>query len=183
MNLYERIYAAVGTFVITILLAILGLIMLVSCHSQKEGIYPVPHKDITRQEVIHVERIDTLWAYLPVQTAERDTQADSSFLVTKYAVSNAWINGDGTLHHDLSNKPDVPVPTPYSAITDTIRQLQYVEKPVYVDVPKEVERKLTWWQSTRLDTWGWLLAALLLGIGWNFRKPLTRLLQRLYPRP
>lgn len=185
MKLYESICAAVGTIVIGLLLPILGLIMLVSCHSQKEGVYPVAHtpKDITRQEVIHVERIDTLWAYLPAQTAERDTQADSSFLATKYAVSNAWINGDGTLHHDLSNKPDAPVPTPYSATSDTIRQWRYVEKPVYIDVPKAVERRLSRWQSARLDTWGWLLAALLLCLGWNFRKPLGRLFQRIIPRP
>lgn len=185
MKLYEHIYATVGTFVIGLLLALLGLILPVSCHSQKEGIYPVPHtpKDITCQEAIHVERIDTLWAYLPSQTAERDTPADSSFLATRYAVSNAWINGDGTLHHDLSNKPDAPVPAPRTATADTIRQWRYIERPVFIDVPKDVESKLTRWQSARLDTWGWLLAGLLLSVAWDFRKPLGRLFQRIIPRP
>lgn len=65
--------------------------------------------------------------------------------------------------------------TVYIAKTDTVTK----EIPVEVEKRVEVERKLTWWEKTRLNTWGWLMAALLLCFGWLYRKPLLSLVRRL----
>lgn len=70
---------------------------------------------------------------------------------------------------------------------DTVKEVSrdtvtsYFERPVPYPIEKrvEVERKLTWWQKTRLDTWGWLAIALTLCIVWICRKPLIILVRRL----
>lgn len=61
------------------------------------------------------------------------------------------------------------------AVKDSLLKI----KPVEVEKIVEVERKLTWWEKTRLNTWGWLMAALLLCCGWLYRKPLLSLVRRL----
>lgn len=101
-----------------------------------------------------------------------------SHLETDYAESDARINEDGTLTHTLHNKP-TKQPVPVKNTTDTVYVDKVIEKSVPVEVPKEVERELTSWQKTRLDTWGWLVTAIVLCIGWVCRKTLVTLARRL----
>lgn len=138
----------------------------------------VPIETNTDTKIVHIETIDTVFIEIPAQSAERTTPGKESHLETNYAESDARINEDGTLTHTLHNK-STKQPVPVKNSTDTVYVDKFIEKPVPVEVPKEVERELTWWQKTRLNTWGWLATALVLCIGWVCRKPLITLARRL----
>lgn len=138
----------------------------------------VPIKTNTDTKIVHIETIDTVFIEIPAQSAERTTPGKESHLETDYAESDARINEDGTLTHTLHNKP-TKQPVPVKNATDTVYVDKVIEKPVPVEIPKEVERELTSWQKIRLNTWGWLATALVLCIGWVCRKPLITLARRL----
>ena len=113
-------------------------------------------------------------------TAELKQYMDERFdrIETDYAESDAKINADGTLSHNLKNKPQ-PKPVPVKNSTDTIYIDKFIEKPVPVGVPVLTEKKLTSWQKIRLDTWEWLATALALCGCWICRKPLITLARRI----
>ena len=137
-----------------------------------------PIHNTSNTNTIHTERIDTVYIRIPAQSAERTTTGNDSHLETDYAESDARINADGTLYHTIKNKPQ-PKPVPVKATTDATYIDKTIEKPVPVPVPKAVERELTWWEKTRLKTWGWLLAALIAAGAWITRKPILTLARRL----
>lgn len=160
---------------------IITVALLTSCKTSKQAQPPTPVVPIetnTTTKIIHTESIDTVFIEVPAQSAERTTPEKTSHLETDYAESDARINEDGTLSHSLKNKP-TKHPAPVKNSTDTIYVDKVIEKPVPVEVPKEVERELTWWEKTRLDTWGWLATALALCAGWICRKPIITLARRL----
>lgn len=108
---------------------------------------------------------DTVFVEIPAQTAERTTPDSLSHLENDYAESNARINQDGTLFHDLRTKPQAkPVPTE--------KEIQYRDSIVYKDrIVKlrvtetktvEVEKKLSWFQKTQI--YGFWALLLLLAI-------------------
>lgn len=164
------------------MLGVLVAICLTACSSTKKAAQTplpiVPIESSTDTKIIHTETIDTVFITPPAQSAERTTPEKESHLETDYAESDARINEDGTLTHTLKNKTQ-PKPVPVKNSNDTIYVDKFIEKPVLVQVPVEVERELTWWQKTRLNTWGWLVTALALCIGWLSRKPLLTLARRL----
>lgn len=167
----------------TILLILLSVVFLTTgCKTHKtaqEQLPIVPIETNTDTKIVHIETIDTVFIEIPAQSAERTTPGKESHLETDYAESDARINEDGTLTHTLHNKP-TKQPVPVKNSTDTIYVDEFIEKPVPVEIPKiEVERELTSWQKTRLNTWGWLATALVLCIGWVCRKPLITLARRL----
>lgn len=120
-----------------------------------------------RQDSTHTEVVtktyfvtDTVFVKIPAQTAERTTADSVSQLENDYATSEARINADGTLYHDLKTKPqDIPkeVQTPVE------RKDSIVYRYRYRDVVKtvEVERELTWWQKTLMYGFWVAMAALL----------------------
>ncbi len=166
----------------TTMLGVLVAICLTACSSTKKAAQTplpiVPIESSTDTKIIHTETIDTVFITPPAQSAERTTPEKESHLETDYAESDARINEDGTLTHTLKNKTQ-PKPVPVKNSNDTIYVDKFIEKSVPVQVPVEVERELTWWQKTRLNTWGWLVTALALCIGWLSRKPLLTLARRL----
>lgn len=108
---------------------------------------------------------DTVFVEIPAQTAERTTPDSLSHLENDYAESNARINQDGSLFHDLKTKPQAkPIPTQ--------KEIQYRDSIVYRDrIVKlrvtetktvEVEKKLTWFQKTQI--YGFWALLLLLAI-------------------
>lgn len=143
----------------TVILFILILISVVSCSPKFTPPRPVftqlQDSSWTKQAISVKVTIDTASIRLPQQHSERDTPCDSSYLENDFAESHAWINPDGTLHHDLSTKDtDVNVPvTKVEKETDTehstIKEVPvpYPEPyPVEVKVPAE----LSPWQNFRM---------------------------------
>lgn len=127
----------------------------------------------TRREVVYLP--DTILVEIPAQVSEKQTRDSTSHLETDFAESDARIMPDGSLFHRLANKEQMK-PTP------TQKPVEYrdsiIEREKKIKVPYAVEKKLTRWQEIKLDTWGWLLVALLLSLGWNFKKPLMSLIRR-----
>ena len=88
-----------------------------------------------------------------------------SHLENEYAESDAQINQDGSLFHDLKTKPQAkPVPTQ--------KEIRYRDSIVYRDrIVKvkvketetvEVEKKLSWFQKTQIYGFWTLLAFLMI---------------------
>lgn len=110
---------------------------------------------------------DTTIFHIPAQKAERDTPRDSSHLENDFAASNAWINADGTLHHDLSTKEqDLDVPFDRVDKKKEVVNTERVEVPVPYPEPYPVEvevpAKLNKWQVFRMTTGDIALSALAL---------------------
>jgi len=103
-----------------------------------------------------------------VREIVRDT---TSHLETSFAASDARINPDGSLYHSLGNKAQKrPVPTE--------KEIIYQDSIIYRDRVNtefvEVERKLTWWQQTKMRGFWVLLVVVILA----FRKNLVPLARR-----
>lgn len=173
-----------GASAIGIMLVCILAFLLQGCRTTKQSGSPpivvATSETATDTKHVHIERIDTVFVTIPAQSAEKTTTEGFSHLETEYAESDARINADGSLFHSLTNKTD-PKPVPVKNTTDTIYvdRWQSVDKPYPVEVPKEIERKLTRWEKVRLDTWAWLATALILGIGWRFRKQILTFLRRI----
>ena len=109
----------------------------------------------TKQKLSINVTIDTTSFNLPAQRSERDTPCDSSYLENDFAESHAWINADGTLHHDLSTKDkDVPVPVQKVEKESETEHNNIKEVPVPYPEPYPVEvevpAKLNRWQQFRM---------------------------------
>lgn len=119
-------------------------------------------------EYIH----DTVVIEIPAQVAERTTRDSSSHLENDYAESDARINSDGTLYHDLRTKPqekEIPVEVPAERNDSIIYRNIEVEKIV------PVERELTGWQKLQMKGF-WIVLVIL--VVYVFRKPLLCLIRR-----
>ena len=164
------------------------VIMMVACafiasacrtaSEQPLGIPTTTLEQSTNTRIVHSERIDTEMYHLPPQLVEITTTDSISHIETDIAESNAILMPDGTIRHTLKNKTgQVPIPIITSA--DTIYVYTAVEKPVKVEVPVPVERKLSWWERIRLNTWAWMAIAVVVCAVWIFRRPLTTLARSL----
>lgn len=158
---------------------ILILPFLVSCGAQKKALESVPPVSTetteTKVTIKEVFRRDTVYVEIPAQQAERTTRDSTSRLETDFAASVARINQDGTLYHDLKNKPQKkPVPLDTKVIIKD--SLVYVDKTV--PVPYPVERKLTAWERVSIKYFKWIVPLLLLLVGYIFKKPILTLIRR-----
>ena len=135
------------------------LFCLISCGK----IQYVPIKEIQFEKITQHDTIikTVLVPYRDTVYLKGDT---ASYLRNEYAESWArWI--DGGLSHSLNILTDsIPVRVVY----------QNVDRFVYVDVPIEVERKLSKWEQFKMDVGGWAIGVLsgvvLLGIYGLIRK-------------
>ena len=131
--------------------------------------------------------IDTVYIKIPAQMAERTTQDSTSHLENDYATSDARINQDGTLYHDLKTKPQEiasefqkPVERNDSVRTEYKTKTEYI---TLIDDKKEVEKELTWWQHTCIKWFPWCLILLIIAVGYIFRKPILKITKRLLCKP
>lgn len=150
----------------------------------------IQQKDSSNTEV-RVEKVieyltDTVYIKIPAQMAERTTQDSTSHLENDYATSDARINQDGTLYHDLKTKPQEiasefqkPVERNDSVRTEYKTKIKYVIRTQ----KKEVEKELTWWQHTCIKWFPWCLILLIIAIGYIFRKPILKITKRLLCKP
>lgn len=150
----------------------------------------IQQKDSSNTEV-RVEKVieyltDTVYIKIPAQMAERTTQDSTSHLENDYATSDARINQDGTLYHDLKTKPQEiasefqkPVERNDSVRTEYKTKIKYI---TLID-KKEVEKELTWWQHTCIKWFPWCIILLIIAIGYIFRKPILKITKRLLYKP
>lgn len=127
-----------------------------------------------RKEIVYVP--DTVYLEIPAQTAERTTRDSTSHLENDYATSNARINPDGSLYHDLNTKPqEIPkeVQTPVERNDSIV--YKYKDRTVYETVEVEVERELSWWQQTQI--YGFWVALLVIVI--TYRKGIWSIIKRI----
>lgn len=144
-----------------------------SCRSTKTSVVEVVVNDTIRETSTVVEYIpDTIYIEVPAEEKERTTKDSTSHLETSYAESNARINKDGTLYHDLSNKSgERPVEVKTKVITQT-RNLAINNKK---ERTITIEKKLSLMKRIAVKFFPWVLAGFVGLLGWTFRKPLLRL--------
>ncbi len=118
---------------------------------------------------------------LPRQSESIATPDDSSHVETDLAFSDAWID-DGILHHIIENKPgqlkgEAFVPQ----ITEQTSKeaVKVKEVPVPAPYPVEVERELTLMEQIKFAAFWYLVGAVIVGIGFIFRKPLFTVLRKI----
>lgn len=123
-----------------------------------------------RKEIVYVP--DTVYLEIPAQTAERTTRDSTSHLENDYATSDARINTDGTLYHDLRTKPqekEIPVEVPKE------RKDSIIYRNIEVEEIVPVKRELTKWQKTQMRGFWVVLVVLVVYV---FRKPFLALIRR-----
>lgn len=144
------------------------IIVLPDCSIFKPKVIERTIKEIEyRDREVH----DTAYFTIPQFIEKNVTTDTSSVLENPYARSEAIVE-HGLLRHSLESIPQV-IPVPVTVhVTDTI----YKESEVITEI-QEVEKKLSWWQKARIDSFWWLLLGLLGFAGWAFRKPLLGLIK------
>lgn len=152
-------------------------LMLPGCSVTKKLPVTINQSDSVRIETRYIKYTerDTVYLEIPAQTAERTTRDSTSHLENDYAVSDARINADGTLYHDLKTKPqEKPVPTE--------KQVERRDSIIYVDkkleVPVPVERELSWWEQTCIKWFPYTLVGIVLALCYIFRKPMLNFIRR-----
>lgn len=91
---------------------------------------------------------DTVFIEIPAQTSERETADNTSHLENDYATSDARINPDGTLYHNLKTKPQKK-PVGFEKPVERKDSVIYKTKTVKNE-NRESPRDLTWWQKTQI---------------------------------
>ena len=117
-------------------------------------------QDSTRVEV-RTQTIlvpDTVYLEIPSQTVERTTRDSVSHLENDYAVSDARINADGSLYHDLRTKVQKRAIETDKRV-ETRDSLIYRDKVVNVKETVSVPRELTTFQKIQIFGF-WLLLVL-----------------------
>ena len=125
-------------------LLILLIFFFSSCCTPRRCPY-LGHTDsvyVEKQTIITTR--DTIVEYIiPDSTAKAIlSSADTSHLETQVAMSDAWIGKDGRLQHTLTNKT-VPLRATIEIPQTTTLEKKYLQRTII----KEVEKKLTSWQS------------------------------------
>lgn len=167
------------------LLIIISLLLLVACNTSKPVISePVVlnNTDSVRDTTI----IKTI--YVPVtvevdvpQQSHSTIATDTSHLETDVALSDAWINADGTLYHSIANKRISLSANTFVAQTTTEHTAEAIQiKEIAVPQPYtvEIERKFTLMEQIKLSSWWLLLAITFFCITYIFRNPLFKLLRK-----
>lgn len=128
-------------------------------------------QDSTRVEV-RTQTIlvpDTVFLEIPAQTAERTTRDSVSHLENEYATSDACINPDGSLYHDLRTKPQKK-PVEFQKPVERRDSIVYRERVRTETVTETVEvpRQLTWFQKTSI--YGFWAAIIFLMIVYTIKR-------------
>ena len=124
------------------------------------------------ETIVRTEYIpDTVLVEVPVESERQTVRDTTSHLETSFAVSDARINADGSLSHSLANKPQKrPIPTEKEVIyRDSIVYRDRVNTEIV-----EVERKLTWWQQTKMKGF-WIALAIIVVV---YRKKIFTVARR-----
>lgn len=126
-------------------------------------------RDTVRVETVTIYVPDTVFVEIPAQTAERETRDSVSNLENDYATSEARINPDGSLYHDLKTKPQKK-PVEFQKPIERRDSIVYRERVRTKTVTKTVEvpRQLTWFQKTSI--YGFWAAIIFLMIVYTIKR-------------
>ena len=115
------------------------LLLLTSCSTIKY----VPVKE-TEYVTVTETLVDTVikWAP-PIEKVDKETKETTSTVETSLAKSTATVS-NGTLHHNIYNKKD-SIKTKIVYKDKIIKQTEYKEVPVQVEVVKKVVPSWCWW--------------------------------------
>ena len=139
---------------------------------------PCRHLTTSTADSVRVETIvrteyipDTVLVEVPVESERQTVRDTTSHLETSFAVSDARINADGSLSHSLANKPQKrPIPTEKEVIyRDSIVYRDRVNTEIV-----EVERKLKWWQQTKMKGF-WIALTIIVVV---YRKKIVTVARR-----
>lgn len=126
-------------------------------------------RDTVRVETVTIYVPDTVFVEIPAQTAERETRDSVSNLENDYATSEARINPDGSLYHDLRTKPQKK-PVEFQKPVERRDSIVYRERVRTETVTETVEvpRQLTWFQKTSI--YGFWAAIIFLMIVYTIKR-------------
>lgn len=160
-----------------IICMILIALLCCSCRSTKTSVVEVVVNDTIRETSTVVEYVpDTIYIEVPAEEKERTTKDSVSHLETSYAESNARINKDGTLYHDLSNKSGE---RPFEVKTKVITQTRNLVINNKKEKTITIEKKLPLMKRMAVKFFPWVLAGFVGLLGWTFRKPIGKLIKML----
>ncbi len=161
---------------------------LAACHPRKQMTATpvvVHNSDSIKTEYIETVRIDTVTVevVLPTESVMNTARDSVSHIETSLAVSDAWINADGTLSHFLQNKDnaltvDVLVPNKTTVSNNVSASIK--EVPVPYPVTEYVQRDFTKWEKFKLGIFWYLIGISVLSVGYNFRKKIFMCLGRIF---
>ena len=170
------------------ILFIFLLIFFASCHSSRQTIPSEPvvlnnHDSVRETTIVKTVYVPvTVEVPIPQQSEAIVTAADSSHIETDLAVSDAWINEDGTLYHSIENKHITLTVESNVSQTTTEHQVEAIKvKEISVPQPYavEAEREFTLFEQIKLSSWWILLIISLFCITYIFRDPLFKLLRKI----
>lgn len=175
---------------IKLLFCLVPLFMMFACSSSRKATIVSSHPpivtdvDSVRSEYIERLRIDTIHVTvkIPEESVKQIVSDSISHIETNFAISEAWINPNGTLGHLLFHKPqsfDVGVPMIGKDTETKIASSKYKEVPVPYPEPVYMEKELSAWQKFRLEAFWYLAAAVFCSIGFIFRRSIVRWLSNL----
>lgn len=126
-------------------------------------------RDTVRVETVTIYVPDTVFVEIPAQTAERETRDSVSQLENDYASSEARINPDGSLYHDLRTKRQKK-PIEFQKPVERRDSIVYRERVRTETVTETVEvpRQLTWFQKTSI--YGFWAAIIFLMIVYTIKR-------------
>ena len=126
-------------------------------------------RDTVRVKTVTIYVPDTVFVEIPAQTAERETRDSVSRLENDYATSEARINPDGSLYHDLRTKPQKK-PVEFQKPVERRDSIVYRERVRTETVTETVEvpRQLTWFQKTSI--YGFWAAIIFLMIVYTIKR-------------
>ena len=156
---------------------LLSAFLLVGCATQRDSVTQTEQKDSVRVEykesIVYVP--DTVYVEIPAQQAERTTPDSVSKLENDYAKSEARINADGTLYHNLLAKPQKK-PVVVQKPVKTKERLVYKNRYITKNNPKYIEKELSWWQQTQIyGFWVAIIVVLII-----YRKKIFQAVVRLF---
>ena len=150
---------------------LLAALLLCGCAATRQVTDSVnsEERDTVRVETVTIYVPDTVFVEIPAQTAERETRDSVSQLENDYAVSEARINPDGSLYHDLRTKPQKK-PVEFQKPVERRDSIVYRERVRTETVTETVEvpRQLTWFQKTSI--YGFWAAIIFLMIVYTIKR-------------
>lgn len=145
------------------------LVLLSSACCRKTTPIYITTTDSTRVEVREttITVVDTTYIAIPEQSIKQTIKDSTSHLETDYAISNASILPDGSLFHELMNKPQ-KVPVEVENQIQRKDSIVYNDRVVIKEVPAEVEKELSWWGKIKQLLGGFAIVAIVIYLALTF---------------